>query len=790
MRKAFLLAAVSFGALSIPSIVLAQSAANPEPAAQGPAKVATDGVQIEEVIVTAQKRAERLLDVPVSITAASGEQMARQMITDPSDLTKVAPGFSFQQSTFSTPIYSIRGIGFYDTSAGASPTVSVYVDQVPLPYSVMTRGASIDLERVEVLKGPQGTLFGQNSTGGALLYIAAKPSATPHASASVDVGNFSTVNGQASISGPITNTLSARIVGRVETRGAWQKSYAPNDAVVGKAAGDELGRRRFYNGRALFDWTPSDKVNFDLALSGWQDKSDTQAAQIVRTQFLAAQTAANAGVYAAFNQFKAVPDDNRLAGWDANCACKRDDSFGQAALRGQVDISDKVTLNSISAFTRYKENSYTDPDGTPFSNLITHRVANIDSYFQELRLSGDTSSVRWMIGANYARDTVDENNLQNINATNGSVGPFQYHKLNITTDQKISTWAGFGSLDYSITDKLAVQGSLRYTDRTNEFAGCLRDGGDGALATAIGTVFRVSTVPGGCVTRNSAGVLLPIVSTDLKEKNTSYRGSINYKPDGDTLIYASISKGYKAGSFSLLPAVLDIQLAPAVEESLLAYEAGFKVSLADRKVQLTGATFYYDYTNKQISGRVLIVPFGPLPRLVNIPKSRVYGAEIEAVLQPVAGLRISGGVSYNNSKIEENPVNPYDSYGNVADFTGESFPITPRWQGVVDAEYKFPATDQLSMFVGGTLTARTSASTALGNTTTQALGLPPLEVPGYALVDLRAGVESSDGVWRLQAWGRNVSNKFYLIHAARQSDDIIRTVGMPRTYGLTLSYRY
>jgi outer membrane receptor protein involved in Fe transport len=654
----------------------------------------------------------------------------------------------------------------------------------------MARGASIDLERVEVLKGPQGTLYGQNSTGGAINYIAAKPTKAPSAGADVDVGNFSTVNGQAFLSGPISDTVSVRIVGRYESRGDWQKGYAPNDTHVGKPAGDELGQRRFFNGRALLDWNPSSTLRFEFALSGWKDNSDTQAAQFVTTRYLAPQNPGNTFVYNALGSQTPVPNDNRLAGWDASCACDRHDFLIQPALRGEWDISDNLTLNLISAYSRYKEDSYIDPDGTAFTNLLVHRVAHVDSAFNELRLSGNSTPVKWMVGLNYANDKVDEGQFQKVGGTNNAIGGVLFNAVNILGTQKISTWAGFGSLDYSITDKLTVEGSLRYTDRKNQFTGCLQDPGNGLLATAIHNTFHVNTVPGGCVTQASPGVLLPNVDTPLNEDNTSFRGSLNYKLDANSLLYASVSRGYKAGSFSLLPGILAKQFAPVVQESVLAYEVGFKTSLADPRIQLTGATFYYDYTNKQLSGRVIVPPFGPLPTLVNVPKSRVYGAELETTWIPVQGLRIAGGVTYVNSRVEKNPVNPFDSYGNVANFVGESFPITPEWQGLVDAEYKFPAFGDKEVFFGGTLTARSDASTVLGNSTSVALGLPALEIPGYALLDARAGLEAPSGSWRVQLWAHNLTDKFYLINMARQSDTIIRTTGMPATYGVSLSLRY
>ncbi|HKQ81663.1 MAG TPA: TonB-dependent receptor plug domain-containing protein, partial [Steroidobacteraceae bacterium] len=190
------------------------------------------------------------MDVPLSITAASGEQLARRGITDTAQLAKVVPGFTYQESNYGTPVFTIRGVGFFDGSFGASPTVTTYVDQVPLSYSLLTRGATLDLERVEVLKGPQGTLFGQNSTGGAINYIAAKPTSDFAAGAGVSYGRFNAIDAEGFVSGPLSDTVRMRVALRSESADGWQKSLT--------RPGDHFGEKEFYNGRVLLDWTPTE----------------------------------------------------------------------------------------------------------------------------------------------------------------------------------------------------------------------------------------------------------------------------------------------------------------------------------------------------------------------------------------------------------------------------------------------------------------------------------------------------------------------------------------------------
>src|SRR5882757_8638408 len=180
---------------------------------------------LEEIIVTADKRSESINKVPLAITALSGNALQDQNIHSVQDLALVIPGFTYAASLLDTPVYSLRGVGFYETTLAAYPDVSIYVDQVPLPFPVLTQSVSLDLERVEVLKGPQGVLFGQNSTGGAINYIAAKPTEEFHAGINLGYGRFNDVTVSGFISAPITSTLRTRLSFQTEHSSPWQRSY-------------------------------------------------------------------------------------------------------------------------------------------------------------------------------------------------------------------------------------------------------------------------------------------------------------------------------------------------------------------------------------------------------------------------------------------------------------------------------------------------------------------------------------------------------------------------------------
>ena len=770
-------------ALILTPAAYAQSEAPQAPAADA-SQAAPSAANTGEIVVTAQKRSERLLDVPLSITAASSAQLAKQGITQPSDLGRIVPGFSYQQSTYGNPVFTIRGVGLYDTSIGVSPTVTVYVDQVPLPYLAMTPGAGLDLERLEALKGPQGILFGQNSTGGAINYIAAKPTSDPHAGFNLTYGRFNQVSGEGYVSGPITDTLTARVSVRHEYQDAWQKSESRPD--------DRLGERNFTAARLLLDWKPTERLKFELNANAWWDRSETQASQF--EGFVAARPAAAGGypeATAAIGNLAPAPRNATVADWDPSRDYRRNDRFKQLSLRGDYDLGSGLTLTSITAYSHLNSFIPTDPDGTNFDDFFETIVGKISSFSQEVRLAGSLGDrIKFTVGGNYQHDTIDEDDNGLFDSTNSGIGPFRYHAFTNVARQKVATQAAFASVDYKLTDTITLQGGLRYTDQNRNFRGCLADSGDGALAAGIAAIpaqaglpYRPSA-PGACATLDDATLTnAGLVSDKLDQHNLSWRAGINYKPSRDVLIYANVTKGYKAGSFSPLPAVFASQLAPVTQESVLAYEAGFKTDLLGRKLQLSGAAFYYDYRDKQILGYKSFAGLGlNLPALQNIPKSSVRGGELSATVRPIKGLTLSGGVTYVDSRVDGHFIAP-DPFAVPLDLKGEAFPSTPKWQAVSDVDYDFPVSASLSAFLGGSLTYRSSTNAAFGDSA-------QFKIDSYALLDLRAGVESPDGKWRLQVWGKNVTNKYYLVNISHVTDAIAALAGRPASYGVTLSTRF
>ncbi|MDF1690838.1 MAG: TonB-dependent receptor plug domain-containing protein [Zhongshania sp.] len=281
---------------------------------------------LEEVIVTAQKRSQSINDVGLSVSAATGDQISDAGITDTGDLIKVSPGLVFTASQNGTPLFSLRGVGFNDYTLGASPAVSVYVDEVPLAYGAFTKGATLDLERVEVLKGPQGLLFGQNSTGGAINYIAAKPTQELEAGAKLSYGSFNRIDTEAHVSGPLSENVAGRVAFATTQADEWQESVGSNR---------ELGKEDLFKGRAQLQFDVSERTTILAGVNGWNDKSDTQAAQLQGLQLqysspsepLVSDTVETQNRIDAFFVQPNAKNNARSAEWDEDRDLSRDDSF-------------------------------------------------------------------------------------------------------------------------------------------------------------------------------------------------------------------------------------------------------------------------------------------------------------------------------------------------------------------------------------------------------------------------------------------------------------------------------
>ena len=730
------------------------------------------GTGLDEIVVTAEKRSQGINEVPATITAVSGNELRELGVTSPLDVPKIVPSLNVSRSAWGVPVYTLRGIGFYDNSLGAVPAVTVYVDEVPLTYSQTTEFALLDVERIEVLKGPQGTLYGQNSTGGAINFIAAKPTKTLQAGADVTFGRFNDTIVDGFISGPITDTLSVRLSGDHEGADGWQHSLTRPD--------DTLGHKNISYGRILLAWDPRADLSVLINANAGLDKSDTQAPQFqeinpVNAVAYNTDKAAHPGL---FNTPR-TPNNAQAADWDPGVPFRKNNTMYQVAATIKYTVANSLDVLSITSFDRFNSDSRVDADGTPFEDVQVHDVGDFSTVYQEFRVEGAGPSLKWLVGANYERDHVNEDESAKI--PDSFLGAFGSTANSSLSYLENTSKSGYGSLDYSLTDKFALSGGVRYTDQHHTYTGCTV--ADDAITSAFFTILDGAPVPiGACLTLKPDGKP-GIYSQAADENNASWRFGATYKPVSDSLIYATVSKGFKAGSFPNIAASEYLQESFVRQEELTDVELGVKQAMLERRLQLNVAAFYYIYKDKQVLGNLIDPATGAsFPALVNVPKSNVKGGEFQAIWQPIDGFKIDLEGTYADSRISDVFVN-IDFLGAAKNFQGESLPFSPRWSGVARVDYEHAVTDRWNAFVG--------VSGHYQSATNSALGAEPLAaVAGYGTLDLRVGISSRDDKYRLALWGNNVTNKYYWTNVFMPLDAVARYAGLPVTYGITASYRY
>jgi outer membrane receptor protein involved in Fe transport len=788
----------------------AQSA---EPAAVQDAQI--DAAR-DEIVVTANKREQSLSDVGLTIAALSGEQLQNQRISNVADLAIATPGLAFAPTPNNTPVYTLRGVGFYETSLAAYPDVSTYIDQFPLPLPIMSSLTAFDLERVEILKGPQGTLFGNNATGGAINFIAAKPTNEFAAGAELGYGRFNTFEGSGYISGSITDTLRGRFAVKAVRGDEWQKSYARND---------KLGKTNNIAARLLLDWDPTENFKVSVNLNAWRERSDPQAPQAIA---LTPQNPAPP-TWPSLN-YPLSPQNARSADWNTGeLRPFADHKFKQAALRADYSFG-TLTLTSLTSYIDMEYNNRTEGGGTALYDLdLGKDQGDIESFSQELRISNDAASAfRWMIGANFEDTTVEQNSgVYYGDTTSGFANNINFNGYSSTS--KMKNYAGFANAEYDVSDQITLKAGIRYTEAKRDFTVIVRD--DPTLfvppminpATgqpffnltnffnfAYGAIYGAGTVPtippqGGITLDTRVGpngqpidpstyLTAGAYTNKLNENSTSWRVGVDYKPNDDLLLYINVAKGYKAGSFPHLVGTIYTAYNPVKQESLLDYEAGFKAQLMDGKLSIDGAAFFYDYKNKQLRAKFVDPIFGALDLLVNVPKSRIKGAELNVSARPVRGLSLSGSVTYLDATVRRyegvvgSTVNTQGLREPIIEsFAGVRLPFSPKWQYTLRFDYDTPITDNLNVFFGAGVSGQSKTSAVLTT-----LGQPEelFDLNARALVSGLLGVRAADDSWRVSVWGKNIFNKYYWVNAVQTYDTVVRYTGRPAEYGVTLGLKF
>ena len=799
IRRAVLVASTAIGLAGIAHPAFAAPAAETAAAAEE--------APVGEIIVTANKRNESISKVGASIVAFDTSMLANRNIVRLDELAKSVPNLALAPSTHGTPVFTLRGIGFNSDSLGVYPAVSLSLDQAPMPFPVLSGHSMYDLERVEVLKGPQGTLFGQNSTGGAINFVAAKPTKELEAGFNLDYGRFNEIHGTMYVSGPVSETVGMRLAIDAMHRDDWQYNFTRKDSN---------GEQNYIAARLITDWQASDTLKFELNLNGSVDRSDPQALQIIAS--LPSNPAAptpeelNAPL---------APRDLRAANWsnsgrrgvgtqsDTESARPRGNrKIFQAFLRGDLNVTDDITLTSITTYNHLKQNMAFDLDGSQYELVDNPRGdGTIDDFNQELRISNASAPgqrFRWTVGANYNHSKVNE--LQIITYGDNSLsnaGTNFIHESNVQNRGRMDNYAAFANGEYDISDTLTFKAGIRYTSSKNKNRMCGSDTtGDqqlSALFRLLGNLLGGKDIPigpGDCISLNAANLPGDPINITLKEDNVSWRAGIDFKPNSTTLLYANISRGYKAGAFPVITGATQEVFKPAKQESVTSYEAGVKTRLLDNAVSLAGAVFYQDYRDKQIQGTVNTALFGLLQRLDNVPKSHIFGVEAEVAIRPTAGLTLSGSMSYLKTKVDE--YSGITVFGVQKDFAGSRLPFAPSWSLTGDIDYRVPTSSGGEVFVGAGINYRTYQDAYIAGSQLQIpnngvnrwIDRTAFRIEGYALVDARIGYTFPGEKLTVSAWGKNVFNTFNVQNKISYNNIITQATGMPGTYGVSLKVRF
>jgi outer membrane receptor protein involved in Fe transport len=777
-------------------------AASAAPANGSTSGGARSGRGVEEVVVTAQRRAQRLSRIGVTVNALGATQLKQLNVKTAADLARIIPAFQAAVSSVSgAPIYTLRGVGFNTQNITSTAPVGLYVDEVAYAYPYMILGELFDLERVEVLKGPQGTLYGRNTTGGLVDYVSAKPTDKPVASLTAGVGNYDSWDTSGFISGPITPNLKGRLAFESDNRdGDWQHSITRDDG---------LGKYHRNSVRTSLDWTPTDRLKFDLTASYWQRTGDTQAGQaigfIVPNQLPAAVASlvknpisdSEADWTPASNQ----PGRN-VTGITRPLDHANVQFFGIAG-RGSYEINENLSLVSLTNYNYLHVYQCSDAAGVQTEQVEQCNYGQVRSFAEEGRLLGNYGPLKLSVGGYYANDNDSERTVGYAGQLSTILGlralglelPSKYTPEEIENSYRLfgdygyitdTVKAGFASAEYQISPQFKVTAGGRWTEDSLTFTGAGVDQ-DGNNLALVNTVFPllvghpVQAVANGSYSLNATDTGFATANEAQTQDNFAFRVSLDYTPTPDQLYYVQIARGYKAGTFPVLAASTVTQLTPVSQEELTDYEIGSKLSLIGHSIQLNTSAFFYDYTNRQVYGQVADLIFGTLPRVINIPKSEIYGIDTDVTWRITSSLTARGGGSAMQTVIDQ--FVGFNEIGQIENFKGEPLPYAPKFQGFASLAQEISLNDNLGLQLEGDGSYQSTSYSYIGD-------LQDFKNRSYFLFNMSATLHAANNKWNVSAWMQNITNQYYWTTAQLSHDSIARFAGMPRTFGIRATYNF
>lgn len=744
-------------------------------AVQGDAPEGADA--IGEILVTATKVSERLQDVPVTISAASGETLAKRGLVKVQDLGSLTSNLQITSAYGDiAPNFNLRGIGVANefNSNVASP-VGVYVDEDYLSFRASHGLQMYDIERVEVVKGPQGTLYGRNTTGGAINFITTKPNLDgSRGYLTGRYGNFS----RWEISGAFEETLVPDKLGfrlsAVRRYGdGWQKNRTPNARVKGDYSSVD-----FTAARLQVRLKPTE--NIDLLLKGYTGRSDPNGTAVT------ADTPGGTDFFGYSRQARGLRNDE----YEVDNLGKSIATSDGISLTAAFDLGD-ISLTSISAYDKGKYINETDCDGTPSDQCSADYDSRSEQFNQDFRLTYKGDNLRIIGGAYYGWDKIvsvtnlgvyRDPGLSDPSTFNPPIGspqaiasglynpalPFSAIDARLSFDQERKSYALYSEAKLTVSDQFAITAGLRYTRDDLAFRN-----GRAVLVDAAG-IPRASSIPFSFPYNPNAA---PVARSGTTNRLTG-RFIAEYKPNSDAMLYASYSRGYRAGSFNGLAYTDASQIYLVAPETVNAFEAGFKLSLADRRLQVNGAGFFYDYKNQQVQtcNQGAVCSLGGA-------NARVYGFDLDILAKPADWLALNASLGAIDSAYRKGALISGRAVG------GNPLPFAPKltFTGGFDARIAELSAGDISANMQASYTGKFFYEPFDGVTT---IGTRQLQT-GYWLINARLAYDADR--FSIGLWAKNLLNKTYYPFGLDQNSFLgmqylIR--GEPRTYGVEATVRF
>lgn len=700
---------------------------------------------LEEVIVTAERREASLQDTSISITAFQGEQLVDSGIVSSEQLTGFTPGLNIQRDVIGKVV--MRGVGTENFTIAGDPGVAVNFDGAYVARSSVAIFDMFDIERVEVLRGPQGTLYGRNATGGAINFISKKPTEELEYSALIDIGDFGKQRLEGAVSGPIGGeTLLGRLAIMSHQRDGYTDNTFPN---VGRGL-DELDDKDLYALRGSLTWLPSDNVSVDFKAEVYRDDSNPVPYKYVADPLIyfggAPFPNPEAGQIRTVNQGyeQGVPGFNLTAPgvgrWDQN-------GF-QATVNW--DVSDTLSLKSITAYRDAEFDWLNDGDGIEAFLVTYFQADESDQFTQEFQLVSQADGpLNWTVGAYFLRE--DGDSFIGIPLPLGANLPLA---VIINGSAETTAYAAFGELYYFLTDKLRLTAGARFSREDKE----------------VSYVDDRSSLGGGTVA----------VNADDDWSAFTPKLSLDYFLNDDVLLYASLTQGFKSGGFNLLAVQPSYD-----EEEVLSLEVGAKTRLADDRVQLNGSAFYYAYDDLQV-GKVVNLN----AVIENAAEATIFGAEVELTALVTDNFQLDAGISFLETEYDEFLTEDKDLPGAPeVSLEGNDLPRAPGFTGSFSGTYTQPLENGGELqFWGNWQHTGDQFFTPFNRAT--------FEQEGYDVLNARITYRTPSGRWAFSVYGENLSDEEYFTNALESGvptpgvDRVVPQffVGAPRTWGVRFRY--